>query len=167
MGDTRKGSAWFRVPSPAMTVACISLVVALSGASYAAVVLPRNSVGTKQLKRNAVTSPKIDDGAVTRFDVRDAWKSAGLRKADIGAVSTTVTFDPPSIAAGSCSAAVAPVPGAASGDIVIAHPVNAFWGSLIYAPIQAQTNLVFLRLCNPTGGATDGPPLPFRVLLIR
>jgi hypothetical protein len=42
-----------RRPSPALVVACLALMIALSGVSYAAVTLPRNSVGTPHLKRNA------------------------------------------------------------------------------------------------------------------
>jgi hypothetical protein len=56
-------------PSPAMVVACIALFVALSGAGYAAYTLPRNSVGTAQLKANAVTSVKIKNGQVRAADV--------------------------------------------------------------------------------------------------
>jgi hypothetical protein len=37
-------------PSPAMVVACFALAIALGGTSYAAVSLPKNSVGTKQLR---------------------------------------------------------------------------------------------------------------------
>lgn len=48
-----------RKPSPALVVACLALLVALSGASYAAITLPRNSVGTPQLKKNAVVSVKV------------------------------------------------------------------------------------------------------------
>ena len=32
--------------SPALVVACLALTIALGGTSYAAVTLPRNSVGT-------------------------------------------------------------------------------------------------------------------------
>ncbi|MGA9761087.1 MAG: hypothetical protein WBQ14_01510 [Gaiellaceae bacterium] len=46
-------------PTPAMIVACIALAVALGGTSYAAVTLPRNSVGTKQIKNKAVTGVKV------------------------------------------------------------------------------------------------------------
>jgi hypothetical protein len=72
MRKMRKRSAWWRMPSPAMTVACIALAVSLSGVSYAAVVLPRNSVGTPQLKRNAVTSPKVKANALTGADINEA-----------------------------------------------------------------------------------------------
>jgi hypothetical protein len=58
-----------KVPSPAMVVACLALVVALGGTSYAAVTLQSNSVGTAQLKSNAVTSPKIKNGTITKADL--------------------------------------------------------------------------------------------------
>jgi hypothetical protein len=48
-------------PSPASVVACIALIVALGGTSYAAVTLGANTVGTKQLKKNAVISAKVKD----------------------------------------------------------------------------------------------------------
>jgi hypothetical protein len=50
-----------------MVVACIALLVALTGTSIAAVEasVPKNSVGTAQLKNNAVTAAKIASNAVT------------------------------------------------------------------------------------------------------
>jgi hypothetical protein len=51
--------------SPAMIVACVALIVALSGVSYAAAVLPKNSIGTAQLQKKAVTGKKIAKNAVT------------------------------------------------------------------------------------------------------
>jgi hypothetical protein len=39
-----------RLPSPAMLVACVALVVALGGVGYAAAVLPAGSINTKQLR---------------------------------------------------------------------------------------------------------------------
>ena len=54
-----------RRPSPALVVACLALLVALGGTSYATVLqVPRASVGTPQLKRNAVTPAKIAPNAV-------------------------------------------------------------------------------------------------------
>jgi hypothetical protein len=52
-----------RLSSPAMIVACIALVVALGGVSYAAGVLPANSVGAKQLRKRAVSLQKITPAA--------------------------------------------------------------------------------------------------------
>ncbi|MET0206888.1 MAG: hypothetical protein ABW228_06890, partial [Thermoleophilaceae bacterium] len=47
--------------SPSMAVAFLALLVALGGTSYAVAQLPANSVGAKQLKKNAVTAAKVKD----------------------------------------------------------------------------------------------------------
>jgi hypothetical protein len=54
-------------PSAAMVVALIALFVALGGAGYAAVTLPRNSVGAAQLKKRAVTPPKVAKKTIALF----------------------------------------------------------------------------------------------------
>jgi hypothetical protein len=53
-----------RMPSPAMVVACLALTVALGGTSYAAITLPRNSVGTAQLRANSISAPKLQERSV-------------------------------------------------------------------------------------------------------
>jgi hypothetical protein len=55
-----------RRPSPALAVACIALAVALGGTGYAAVSLPANSVGTKQLKNGAVVGAKVKPHSLLR-----------------------------------------------------------------------------------------------------
>ncbi len=67
--------------SPAMIVACVSLVVALGGVSYAASVLPQNSVGTTQLKKKAVTGAKLKNNAVTGAKVKNRTLMAADFKA--------------------------------------------------------------------------------------
>jgi hypothetical protein len=57
-------------PSPAMVVAFIALLLALGGGAYAQLRIPRNSVGTKQLRANAVTSPKVRAGSLLLSDFR-------------------------------------------------------------------------------------------------
>jgi hypothetical protein len=64
-----------RRPSPALVVACLALLVALSGTGYAAVVLPKGSVGTPQLKAGAVTSIKVKDGTLKLFDFAAAERA--------------------------------------------------------------------------------------------
>jgi hypothetical protein len=53
--------------SPAMGVACVALLIALGGSSFAAVqaVLPSNSVGQLQLRNSAVSTAELARGAVT------------------------------------------------------------------------------------------------------
>jgi hypothetical protein len=64
-------------PSPALIIACIALAVALSGASYAAIIIPRNSVGTLQLKPNAVNTFKVLNGSLIRADFKAGQIPAG------------------------------------------------------------------------------------------
>jgi hypothetical protein len=54
----------------ANVVATIALLIALGGVGYAATKLPNNSVGTKQLRKGAVTSPKLAQGSVTGSKVK-------------------------------------------------------------------------------------------------
>ncbi len=49
----------------ANVVATIALFMALGGVSYAAAVLPKDSVGTEQIRREAVRTGKLADEAVT------------------------------------------------------------------------------------------------------
>ena len=58
-------------PSPAMVVAMVALFIALGGAGYAAVSIPRNSVGTSQLRNFAVTPVKIQNNAIKTNKLRD------------------------------------------------------------------------------------------------
>jgi hypothetical protein len=63
----------------ANVVACLALFVALGGASYAATQLPQNSVGTKQLKKSAVTSIKVKNGSLRAADFEPGQIPAGSR----------------------------------------------------------------------------------------
>lgn len=87
MEKVRSSKRRLRLPSPAMTVACLALAIALSGASYAAVALPRNSVGTAQLKRNAVISAKVRNDALTGNDINEA------RLGQVPSASRAITAD--------------------------------------------------------------------------
>ena len=58
-------------------IALLALAVALGGTSYAAITLPRNSVGTKQLKRNAVTTVKVKDRTLLRKDFKPGQLPSG------------------------------------------------------------------------------------------
>ena len=55
----------------ANVVGTLALFIALGGVSYAAVKLPAHSVGTKQLKSDAVTSEKVRNGTLRRKDFKN------------------------------------------------------------------------------------------------
>jgi hypothetical protein len=68
---------WLR-PSPAMVVACLALGIALGGTSVAAIqALPKNSVGTRQLKKNAVISSKVKNRSLLAVDFKAGQLPAG------------------------------------------------------------------------------------------
>jgi hypothetical protein len=64
----------------ANVMSSIAVFVALSGGAYA-LTIPKGSVGSRQLKRNAVTGPKIRGNAITSVKVRDH----SLRATDLAA----------------------------------------------------------------------------------
>jgi hypothetical protein len=65
------GHGKWRLPSPSMAVAVTALIVALGGTSYAVVKPSPRSVGSKELKRNAVASAHIKANAIKSSDVKD------------------------------------------------------------------------------------------------
>jgi hypothetical protein len=64
-------------PSPAMVVACTALIFAMTGAGYAAGMLGPNTVGTKQLKKNAVISSKVKNRSLLAVDFKAGQLPAG------------------------------------------------------------------------------------------
>ena len=69
-----------RRPSPALVISCIALAFALAGTGYATVLqVPRNSVGTAQLKNSAVTTAKVKNRSLLRADFAAGQLPAGPR----------------------------------------------------------------------------------------
>lgn len=107
-----------RRPSPATLISFLALFVALSGVAYAAA-LPRNSVGTTQIKKNgvrtsdikknAVTGSKIKNNAVGTSDVAgNALTGDDINEGTLGTVpsaSTATDTLPPTLRRVSISAA--------------------------------------------------------------
>ena len=70
-----------RRPRHATVVAYLALFVALGGTGYAAMKLPKNSVGSKQIKSNAVRSGKVKNRSLLAKD----FKAGQLPKGPKGA----------------------------------------------------------------------------------
>jgi len=64
---------------PATVISLIALFVALSGTSYAISQLPKNSVGNKQLKKNAVTAAKVKDRSLLAKDFKAGQLPRGAK----------------------------------------------------------------------------------------
>src|SRR3954469_16551129 len=82
----------------ANVMSTIGVFIALGGTSYAVTQLPRNSVGSSQIKRDAVRSPEIQNGSLRLGDL-----GASTRKALAGEKGDT---GPPGASAAKFFAAV-------------------------------------------------------------
>jgi hypothetical protein len=77
------------LPSPALVVAGLALALSAGGASYAAA-----RIGTRDIQDDAITSPKIRDGAVALSDLRASLADdLGVRAYGSVAVSQGVTLE--------------------------------------------------------------------------
>jgi hypothetical protein len=126
-----------RRPSPSMVVALVALTVALGGTSYAAVKLPRNSVGNPQIKRSAVTGDKVRDGSLFANDFAAGQIPKGP-KGDTGSQGIAGPQGP----VGSPGAQGPPGP----AQIIVRRNPNLVPVGL---PANSAVNLVSLQL--PTG----------------
>ena len=63
----------------ANVMATLALFAALGGGAYAAVKLPKNSVGAAQIKKNAITSPKVKDGSLVAKDFKAGQLPRGAK----------------------------------------------------------------------------------------
>ncbi len=79
----------------ANVASCLALFIALGGASYAAVKLPKNSVGARQLKPKSVKAGKIAKKAIVTNRLRnDAVTGAKVRESTLGTVpSASIAAD--------------------------------------------------------------------------
>lgn len=137
--------------SYANAMATIAVFIALGGAAYASTVLPKNSVGAKQLRKGAVTAAKIKKGAVNASKVRtNSLTGSQIDESKLGTVPT----------AGFASNAAA-VGGVGIGDILagsrplVGHAVATSAGAAIIddtrtglritTPLSANGSLRFLN----------------------
>lgn len=136
----------------------LALFVALSGTAYAAT-LPRNSVGTAQLKRNAVTSVKVKPGSLLQSDFRQGQLPAGPQ----GPQGPRGPEGPPGArgAEGATGARGAEGPPGARG------PQGPAGFTDVTARVGPMTNGFATALCNPGevvvggGGFDNGTELTF------
>jgi hypothetical protein len=163
-------------------VGYVALSVALGGASYAAVSLPKNSVGQKQIRKGAVTRSKLANGAVNGSKVaKGSLTGKQIKSSTLGQVPLAAhagSADSATNAAHSGSADTAThanaadlLGGSASSDFFPASKVRTFNVKLAFG--QTQTlftvgTLTFSAKC--VQNATDprsNPNQDFSALLVE
>jgi hypothetical protein len=106
------------LPSPAMVVACLALLVALGGTGYAAIKLPANSVGTKQLKRSAVTGVKVKSNTLGGTQINES------KLGRVPSATRATSADTATTATNATSATSAPVSRLDYASAVVAVPAG-------------------------------------------
>ncbi len=137
------GGVRLRGPSPAMLVALVALSVALGGSAYAALTLPKDSIGARQLKNGSVTAAKIRDNAVTSAKVKDhslLARDFGLGQLPSASMGVLVQQ----------SSAYKPVAEAVSNVIALTFPHGYSKDALVIAKVDVSA-----LFPQPSGGSTD------------
>jgi hypothetical protein len=83
-----------RRPSPALIISIIALIASLAGTAWAAgkIHLPKNSVGSRQIKSSAVTTGKIANNAVTGSKVlKNSLDGSDIDLNKLGTVPSAVS----------------------------------------------------------------------------
>jgi hypothetical protein len=114
-----------KLPSPALVLATVALLAALAGTGVAAVSqIPRASVGTPQLKDNAVTSSKIRPSTITSADVRNgSLLRADFRRGQLPA-GPAGPQGPPGVSGREQVSAESPQNSAAPKNVTVACPTG-------------------------------------------
>ena len=148
-------------------IAVLALFIALGGTSYAVAALPKNSVGTQQIKKDAVTGAKVKNGSLSSAD----FAAGTLLKGDTGASGATGATGPQGAtgAAGPAGAQYSSVDGDSQTNPIESNAVSVATGDIYldqagkYAMFARFDTTLTANMC--TGGdpvlflSTDGTVL--------
>ena len=129
-----------RRPSPALVISCLALTLALGGTGYATVLqVPKNSVGTPQLKNSAVTSAKVKNRSLLRADFASGQLPAGPR-GPVGPTGPAGPAGPAGLTGAERVEATSPSNSTTTRTMTIACPTGKrlFGGGVRLNPVLAQ-----------------------------
>jgi hypothetical protein len=156
--------------SPATVIACVALLVALGSTGYAAATLPRNSVGSSQLKNgavtntklatNAVTTSKVKNGSLLRSDFKSGQVPTGPR-GPVGPPGPAGARGPTGPAGPSVSSSWALVSGAGSliagsPGVTVQHPSTGIYFVVFPSAVSGHAILATQAFRNTDGGPRGG-----------
>ena len=153
-----------RRPRYADVVSTLALLLALSGTAYAATALAANSVGTTQLRNDAVTAAKIKAGAVGTSEVA----AESLTLSDLRGTNITGKLGF-SLGIWDCELLTLTVPGAKAGQVALFSftDLDAVPEGVASLAPSVSDGKVKLQFCN-VDTASDNPievsDVPYRVV---
>jgi hypothetical protein len=148
--------------SYANVMATIAVFLALGGGAYASLRVPAHSVGTRQLKKNAVTGWKVRNGSLTGADIAPrSLTAANLRKIGLanllGASGAATNKDAVSLAPGTCGRYAFDARGAQPGDAVVLGGTDSISlnNAIVGAPTVQNPNVMRVSICAGQGDTLD------------
>jgi hypothetical protein len=131
-------------------MATIAVFAAFGGGAYAALKLPNNSVGSKQLKANAVNSSKVSDRSLLANDFRAGQLPAGQQgakgdKGDTGGVGPSDAYFSKQLAQ--------------SASVTVPQGVYLVWGQCFKFSSSATTDLTCAVDATQNGGGASSTSL--------
>ena len=129
-----------RRPSPALVISCLALTLALGGTGYATVLqVPKNSVGTPQLKNAAVTSAKVKNRSLLRADFASGQLPVGPR-GPVGPTGPAGPAGPAGLTGAERVEATSPSNSTTTRTMTVACPTGKrlFGGGVRLNPVLAQ-----------------------------
>ena len=165
-------------------IALIALFVALGGPAAAA-----RLIGSKQIKRNAISSKHVRDGSLSAADLDPAVAASfrdveagsvngasvadgSLSAADLGRFAGTVTINFGGIGAGGCvsaySTSLTPVVPDQDlrDDVIVLTPPSSFIANVSFWANASAANQIGVKMCNQTGGVLNINSVTFHYLAI-
>lgn len=139
----------------ANVVATLALFIALGGVSYAAVNLPKNSVGAKQLKKNSVNSAKVRNGSLTLSDFKGSQRKK--LRGPTGATGATGAPGAPGVSGWEIvTAAVKEVGGVAEKEVLCSAGKRSLGGGAVIEGGEAAVSSVAIDGNAPLGAEGSG-----------
>jgi hypothetical protein len=138
-------------------VATLALLLATGGTAYAATVLPKDSVGTPQLKDGAVITAKLHGRSVTTPKLaRNAVRSGQIKNGSVSLddlvgtdLSGSISF---SLGAGACSTVTLGVSGARVDQVSFFNWTASTPAGIVAGPSRVSAkDHVAVPLCNLSG----------------
>jgi hypothetical protein len=161
--------------SYANVMATVAVFISLGGGALAALRLPPNSVGARQLKKGAVTGGKVKDGSLTGLDIKPGSltganiKPGSLSGEDLprfglanllGASGTATNNAAIDLGKGECGRYVFAAPGVLPGDAAMlgGSDIQGLEHAFEGAPTISNPNQLNVSVCADSQNAVSQSP---------